>query len=186
MSGRSSDQVDPFRLASQGRGLTLRLPLSALPRLGEVLLSTQGEVVARLDFRRDEAGHCVLDGNLAARVSLRCQRCLESMMHEVSHDFTTIIVATDAEAARLQQDYDVHVIENEDGRLDLPAFIEDELLLSLPIVPLHEGEAACGTPAGAVGGGPAVEVAAGDSGSAVKRPNPFAALAGLKKDGNTH
>ena len=73
------------------------------------------------------------------------------------------------------------VIVGEAGELDLLAVIEDELLLSMPLVPMHE-DADCsevlndlkhrtGDGRGESGGK--------DSGEG-KRPNPFAALAALR------
>jgi len=53
--------------------------------------------------------------------------------------------------------------------LDLRDLIEDELLLAMPIVPRHE---VCPEP---------LVAAAGDDGLVEDKPNPFAALAGLKR-----
>jgi uncharacterized protein len=62
------------------------------------------------------------------------------------------------------------VTMTEDG-LDVVALIEDELLLSLPMIPMHD-DPACNRVLNALkhGEDPAVE----------SRPNPFAILAGLK------
>jgi len=55
--------------------------------------------------------------------------------------------------------------------------VEDELILELPLVPRHEG--VCPEPLPFPGAADAAEE------PAVERPNPFAALAALRKPGGT-
>ena len=75
-----------------------------------------------------------------------------------------------AQAARLDEEGDEDVLALTRA-LDLPALVEDELILALPLVPRHE---VCPQD---------VPLEAVDEGfeAAGERPNPFAALAALKK-----
>jgi len=106
-----------------------------------------------------------------AHVTLQCQRCLQALHEPLAMQRRFRFVASEAEAERLdaESDDDHLVLE---PRLDLRALVEDELILELPIVPRHEGECPEPLPLAAV---PADETEA--------RPNPFAALAALRKPG---
>ena len=105
----------------------------------------------------------------SAEVPQVCQRCLLSYAQPVEVDRWFRFVAS--EAAALAEDEeceeDLLVLES---RFDLVVLIEDELLLELPLVPMHEQ---CPQP---------VRMSAGDLPEIVEqeKPNPFAALAALK------
>ncbi len=106
-----------------------------------------------------------------APVVLQCQRCLQPMVHTLEVDRRFRFVADEDEAERLDEQIEDDVLVLE-PRLDLFALLEDELLLALPLVPRHEP--ACPGPLPA-----ALEPAADDA--PAQRPNPFAALAALRR-----
>lgn len=106
-----------------------------------------------------------------ARVWRECQRCLQPVALDLEVARPLRFVATEEQAAALDA-------ENEDDvlalgrRLDLHHLIEDELLLALPLVPMHS---ACPqAPPMRFG----EDEAAADAAPA---PRPFAALARLKR-----
>jgi uncharacterized protein len=51
-------------------------------------------------------------------------------------------VGRDAEAGRVPDEYDA--VTDPGGRINLTEFVEDELLLALPLVPMHATPAECG------------------------------------------
>lgn len=111
---------------------------------------------------------------LAAEVDLvlQCQRCLTPVTQSVLAERDFLFVADEATAEAMDEDSeaDVLVISRDFDALSL---VEDELILALPLVPRHE---VCPqeVPTG---------VADEAFGQASERPNPFAALAALKKGG---
>ncbi|HCP54228.1 MAG TPA: metal-binding protein, partial [Pseudomonas sp.] len=78
-----------------------------------------------------------------------------------------------ASSQHLPKGYDV--LEVGEYPLDLLALVEDELLLALPIVPLHDPEI-CQPPVGPDEPEPSEDE--------VTRSNPFSVLAQLKRDPN--
>ncbi|WP_418320268.1 YceD family protein [Piscinibacter sakaiensis] len=74
----------------------------------------------------------------SGRVRLTCQRCLQAVEHamQIDHEYRFVADESTAAALDIESDEDVLV---ESRSFDLPALIEDELLLSLPLVPRHEG-----------------------------------------------
>ena len=109
-----------------------------------------------------------------AQVSLTCQRCLKPVVEQVDIDRWIRFVDTEAEAAALDADSDDDVLAMP-RHLDARELIEDELLLALPLVPRHE---ACPEPL------PLGDAAESADEEEAERPNPFAALAALKRGGS--
>lgn len=142
------------------------LPLVRLPRLCEQLLEREGTVDARLHFARNAAGQTLLSGELRAEVVLLCQRCLRPMRFAIDTRFRLGVVADEAQARSLP--HDVEALVTTDTHLDPLPLIEDELLLSLPIVARHEGEE-CRAPAVAPGTSATSEDTRGESPFAVLR-----------------
>jgi len=109
-----------------------------------------------------------------AQVALTCQRCLKPVEEQLDIDRWIRFVDTEAEAAELDADSDDDVLALP-RHLDARELIEDELLLALPLVPRHE---VCPEPLAHA------EEEAGADEEEAERPNPFAALAALKRGGN--
>ena len=102
-------------------------------------------------------------------VSLECQRCLQPMAVNLEVDRSFRFVHGEDAAAQLDADSEDDVLALTRA-LDLRELIEDELLLALPIVPRHE---VCPVPLPVRQNDPLAE----------EKPNPFAALAVLKRGG---
>jgi uncharacterized protein len=103
-----------------------------------------------------------------AQVRPTCQRCLQPVSIDLTIDRPFRFVRDEDEAAALDADSeeDVLVLSR---RFDVQEWVEDELLLALPIVPLHE---ACPQPL------PLSAAPVEDA--PPERPNPFAVLQALK------
>lgn len=132
--------------------------------------SLQGE-------RREESGSTPqtwLHLEASAEISLTCQRCLQPVREAMSLARSYRFVRDEKEAAELDIDSEEEVLALTRS-LDVQELVEDELLLSLPLVPRHEQ---CPQPLHV----PAdVAELSDQEAAASERPNPFAALAALKK-----
>jgi uncharacterized protein len=109
-----------------------------------------------------------------ALVGLTCQRCLAPMEQLLEIDRPLRFVASEAEAEALDAELEEDVLELP-RFLNLIELIEDEFLLALPLVPMHER---CPAPLVAPGADPAEEAAPAD--------HPFAALKGWKGPAKGH
>lgn len=181
----SSAAFDPLQLtveafAKAGQVLEGRWPLSALMRLQESThpqLADEGTHMVAWQLRgesraaRSGPPEIWLHVQSSADVALTCQRCLQSVTQHISAQRSFRFVHGEATAAELdaQSDDDVLAL----GRfLDARELTEDELLLSLPLVPRHD---VCPQPLLA----PDTPSEPGDG---AQREHPFAALAQLKRD----
>jgi len=167
MSSVLPSLLDPWRAVDSRSVLAGRLPLASLPRLRGSLVEARGDARFRLAFSRDEAQRAVLRCEVATTLRLRCQRCLEALDHAVDTNTLLALVSSMDEERHLPEFYDPLPVSNESIRPgDL---IEDELLLALPQIPMHE-PTVCARQI------PDVDVAGMQSGGA----SPFAVLAELR------
>lgn len=168
--------IDPYKLCEQGARLSGAVPISALDRAKDLLVSDQGSVEAVLDFGRDEENRRVIKGELEARIWVSCQRCLEPMEEQVASHFELAVVSDDDSARQVPSHYEP-VQTGPGGGLKVRELIEDELLLAMAPFPMHREEE-CKVDPDAVA---QTEEQAADEG----RRRPFELLEGLldrKKD----
>lgn len=171
-----SQHLDVVAFARDGAVLEGQDPLQAMTRLldEQVVGSLQpGPVIWRLEGRLvPQSGgteQIWLDLQASAALPMQCQRCLTPVLQNIEAERSFRFVADEATAMALddEAEEDILVMSRDFDALEL---VEDELILSLPLVPLHE---VCPekVPMSAVD--PEFELAA-------ERPNPFGVLAGLK------
>jgi uncharacterized protein len=103
-------------------------------------------------------------------LGLTCQRCLSTVATPLSVDRWFRFVATETQAAAEDEDCEEDVLAWE-PRPDVLLLIEDELLMALPLVPMHDS---CPAPIPVVQQDDTTPIAD-------ERPHPFAALAQLKQ-----
>jgi uncharacterized protein len=173
MSKALADRVDVKLLALQGVRAGQEYPLAGLPRLRESLLSPAGLAVAQFVFQQVE-GMPAVQATVEATVQLRCQRCLQPFGCPLESRARLVFVTSDAEAGRVPEGWEAITVDPH--RVELAELVEDELLLSLPIVPLHAAAARCQPAAELV---TAAEMPEPEPAIATQRP--FAALKDLLK-----
>lgn len=174
MLSQLPEQADPQRLCEQGKHFEGSIALRDFPRLVPLLTSDEGEAAFTLEFDRDGEGRLRIRGQVRARLTLCCQRCLQDMSLAVDAQFLLSPVHGPQEAEMLPEEYDPLLLEQ---RLVRPAdLVEDELILAVPAAPRHP-EAQCGIDLADFRVGQ--DQAMGDEPA---RKNPFAVLADLKRD----
>ena len=131
-------KVDPFRFADNSLSVGGILPIKDMTRLCSSLGSDEGDVTVDLMFGIDEEGIRYVKGRMTTSLVLNCQRCLEPFKYEIIGDFMLGIVRTDKEADKLPDRYDPLCVP--DLTLVVSDMIEDELIVSLPIVPMHKAD----------------------------------------------
>jgi len=117
------------------------IALTELPRLDEMLYRQPGEqspgVSLRFEFIRNEFGTVILVGQLQASLELQCQRCLKPLAVAIEQDIE-LMVDADVELVRSSS---LDAIDSDQGYVDIFEVVEDELILALPLVALHEDTA---------------------------------------------
>jgi uncharacterized protein len=163
--------IDPRKFAQQGVSIHGEVELNALNRLCPLLVTDQGKVHADLNFGIDEQGIRCLKGTINAQLMMACQRCLGDALQVLDATLHLGMIWSDDDAERLPKSFDPWIVD--EGVTDIYQVIEDELMLSLPIVAYHSH--------------PCVEqtlFSVGDdkqeSGTSAQKSNPFQVLEQLK------
>ncbi len=167
-------EVDPFKLVEQGRLFEGRIPQQDFSRLQDLLFSTDEDnnklIEVNLEFTRTDTRLPVVKGHIKAELQMVCNRCLDATDLTIDSKIEVVLVSNDEQAERLQEGFDIWLVE--DQTLFLRDFIEDEILLAMPIVISHED---C-EPAREL-----IEALPGDENTEEQqKENPFAALKDLK------
>jgi uncharacterized protein len=164
-------------LAQDGQPWSEATPLQDLQRLAGEAQGLAPDAAVQWQARaelRPQAGaedQVWLHLSAQASVPLTCQRCMAAVSTPLEVDQWYRFVESEevamAEDDEAEEDLLVMV-----PQFDLLALLEDELLMALPLVPMHE---TCPVTPVFSAGDPAVE-------AAQAKPNPFAVLGQLKKN----
>lgn len=166
MSPDLPQHIEPARLADHQESLTGSLGLENMHRLQALVENPDARITFHLTFDRDDSGAVVISGDFSTDLVMRCQRCLEPLAVHLDKTIRIGWINSEAEAEVLPAELEPLLAE--DDRIALAQLIEDEVLLGLPMAPLHE-PGAC---------------AAADLLQELtpERENPFAVLKDLKID----
>ena len=133
--------IDSLDFARNGRELRGAVLVADMPRLQEMLATTEGELnyVVRGFLGRhneDRHGKPMLEVALDGLCQLRCQRCLQSLSYPVQLISSLLLLEADElDESSVEED----AIDSipADAHLNVLDLLEEELLLSLPFAPRH-------------------------------------------------
>ncbi len=134
-------RFDAFRLAKQGASISGSFDARRLPNVEDALAPGEEPVPVAwtIEGRSSDEGRPALGIEIRGTVPLVCQRCLGRIDWPVAQ-FTEVLLAGDGkELARLDDASEGEVILA-DRPLEPAMLVEDELVLTLPFAPRHEGE----------------------------------------------
>jgi uncharacterized protein len=131
--------------AFAARSVTLsgEIGLDRLARFAPLLHTADGSVRASLGFGQRNGGYVTVDLRCEATPELLCQRCLEPFRYPMSERVRLALLETASMEAYLPDGCEPVVLEGE--RLVPADLIEDELIVSLPLVPRHIRINECGS-----------------------------------------
>lgn len=164
--------IEPYKLADRNITYEGNISLADLPRFREALASEQASIQVKVVFKRGEQQQVLMLITIAATVELVCQRCLNLMTFSTHNTYYYMFMRDERDEVMLPEGYDGLELGTKDP-FDLKVLIEDELLLTLPIIPIHEVDE-CQQPVMLLEAEP-IE-------NEVIRSNPFSVLAQLKRD----
>jgi uncharacterized protein len=135
------DHIDPWQLAAAAGRLEGTLMLSGLPRLRELLHAATGSVMVNLEAGVDERGVHFIGGRAVTSLELICQRCLEPLSLPLDIPFRLGLIHSESDADDLPDEYEPLLVAKAD--LVSADLVEDELILALPLIALHQDAAEC-------------------------------------------
>jgi uncharacterized protein len=155
--------IDSLDFARTGRRMVGALAVADLTRLTDSLVDDAGSMAVELHGERDSEGHSWLALSVQGQVNLACQRCLEAVPFDVDVVARLELIPPGNPWPDEDLEDDASDAIEADQALRVDALVEDEIILALPLAPMHED---CALP-GAAQAGHAL--------------SPFAALTSLKK-----
>lgn len=126
---------DLMSLAERGAVLEGTIELAKFSRLKDLLNSSVGSAKARMRFRRNDSDMLLMELECEADLELICQRCLEAVVHEVREKVDFAVAENEDSLAVLP--LGMNLITLDGDRFKPSTLIEDELIVSLPLVPKH-------------------------------------------------
>lgn len=165
-------QIDPVKSAQKQSMYDGRYLAHEMTRFSSAVASVGESVFVKVEFAKDAQSLTYFKGDMNVNVQLICQRCNKPFNHSVYTEFCFTPVQGNEEEDLLPDAYEP-VEVNDHGEVDIFQAIEDELILALPIVPLH-AEEVCNV-------GPD-DMTFGKIEPEQERKNPFAVLKELKRD----
>jgi len=168
-------RFDPMlyvRRAYEGEG---RLSLKTMARLQNRLLDQEGEITYQVAFGVDAQSIKFVRGQVTGICHLQCQRCLESVDYNLYQEFQLGLVRSEQEADQLPQQYEPLILDEDCETISMTDLVEEEILLALPIVHVHE-EGQCSVKVPVAAQAPVVD----QEQQQKPRVNPFAVLKELK------
>jgi uncharacterized protein len=146
MSGSLTEYVNLRELARKGAEIDVEAPLSAFGRVAALAVTgpQASESVIRLhlgmSLLQDAA---LLTGELEGSVILTCQRCMDAMDYSLAGPMLLAVSEEDEEVEGLPEGCELVSLLDADelgpslNEVCLLPLVEDELLLRIPLVPMH-------------------------------------------------
>lgn len=175
MSAPLPDRLDPWRAVQSGAAFEGEAALDELPRLAAAVIGADVPVRYSLRFELDGQGRALVSGSVSTVLRLTCQRCLGEVPVLVDTPIAIALVRASSDADRLgltriaglPDDLDAMPVGDEP--IHVMDWVEDELLLAIPQVPMHP-PGLCEPDA----------VAVPNDDALVKAESPFAVLGALR------
>jgi uncharacterized protein len=135
-------------LASKEESLKTAVSAFDMPRLAELLHpdaeANDQRLTLDIGFQRSsgvDPGFPEIGGSLDVALGLTCQRCLGLLSWSGKLPLRLVVVESETAADQLAEPYD-SVVVDEQG-ISLLGIVEDEILSSLPLAPMHRDKAEC-------------------------------------------
>ena len=136
--------IDNIAFSKKSDHIEGQLSIQDCPRLMEMIqssnISQSGLINYILQGKTDAVGQHILQLSIICEFNTLCQRCLNAMPLKLILNFNYLIGEisdTDVEEVDLDNndDYD---LQQANKAMDLIALIEDEIIMAIPIAPMHK------------------------------------------------
>lgn len=158
--------INSIEFARNGESLSANIAVANLSRLEDLLFSNAGLLAYTLAGKRGEHGNLFLACTVKGMLQLRCQRCLGALAYTVDLDSELELIEDEQILPLVVNEDELTDAIKVDPNMDVLALVEDEVLLGLPMAPMHvPGDCKAGGSFGQAG---------------IDKQNAFSALAALK------
>ena len=177
--------MNPWKLAHAGSRWVGEVPAERFRRLAEAVCSLGDAAQVDLRFALHAGGGCEVAGTARMAARLLCERCHNDKPCELFAQIDSLaVVGEEAAEGAVAQEREICVLAGKETSIE--ALVEDDFLLSLPTRVCPEPERCPDAPAlsFAPPGLSSAPLGLSSSPPSAARPNPFAALRGLRHASN--
>ncbi len=128
--------IDIRKAFSQELEVAGSVDSTRLPQISEAAASEGIEVQVSLKFVVDRFGQKKIQGFVTAKLKMICQRCLQPAPLELQESIKLALLASEDQISGLDPEWDPWITS--EPRLELADLVEEQLMLALPIVHMHE------------------------------------------------
>ena len=125
-----------FNLAKKEVSLSGLYQISDFPKISKIASNKKDNVKVDLSFYLKNNKTPCVDGIIGLNIVLACQRCLDDLSITLKVNFNLAFVRHNQESEELDSHYEIYVIKEEE--LATHDLVSDEILLSIPMVPMHD------------------------------------------------
>ncbi|MBT8149681.1 MAG: DUF177 domain-containing protein [Gammaproteobacteria bacterium] len=179
-------QVSVRKACAAGAIISGQLQAGNVPRLATAVLECGDSLAVELVFSFAESGKKTVAIKVDGEASMQCQRCLQPVDVAINTQSTLTVVAHDEEAKSTLRDIEPLLLAGDE--LDVYELVEEEVLLSLPIVALHSAEPCRVSGAGSISSSDdsreSEQSSQGEQRDAQQRSADEAGHTGIDQDGN--
>lgn len=129
---QQNSSIQPRKLANKEGEVKFHWAVSQLERLSDMLYSDAGAVDVSIEAYFDHRKRCLLNTKIKANLTLECQTSFEPIDYQVDSETIYCTVVEESQFANVEEEFEAVIVE--DGFLDVKQMIEDELILSVPLV----------------------------------------------------
>ena len=130
------EQLKLFNFAKKEISLSGIYQISDFPKISEIASNKKDQVMVELSFYLKNNKTPCVDGIIDLDIVLACQRCLDDLSITLKVNFNLAFIRHNQESEGLDSHYEIYLIE--EGELATKDLISDEILLSIPMVPMHD------------------------------------------------
>ncbi len=139
---RPTATVDTYRLSRDKQEITGTIAVKQLERLDDKALNPEGEFHFKIKGMTGKLGWPGAYVDIKGTLELKCSRCDKPMKLEIDREVIFRFAKSEAEADSIplstDEPEDAEVIVGGE-KLNILNWIEEEILLSIPYFPTHEG-----------------------------------------------
>ncbi len=136
MRGRLKQHYQVHKEITRNSYFEGQIEADSMSRLSELLVASPATIAMKFEFQSSDFDAPMLVGEMQTELQVECQRCLQAMTTPMKQEFKLLIDANDD----VVQQSGLDTIYSDDGSIDIFKVAEDELILALPLVAMHEDE----------------------------------------------
>ncbi|WP_428087383.1 YceD family protein [Candidatus Thioglobus sp.] len=132
------DNIKLLSFAKKGLIFSQIYSVKDFPRIRNIVTNINDKVSANLNFYLLNNKIPCIEGHVELEAVLDCQRCLEAVKLKLSPSFKLAFIIHEQQAEGLDPSFET--ILNTDEEFSTIEFITDEVLISIPMIPMHSHE----------------------------------------------